>query len=68
MENKLTRRFCFWTADELLRAYKSKTLSPKVVVEDILERIQQVNDKVNAYCFVEEKENLLKQAEESEGV
>ncbi|KAF0979156.1 hypothetical protein FDP41_001499 [Naegleria fowleri] len=66
MENKLTRRFCFWTADELLRAYKSKTLSPKVVVEDILERIQQVNDKVNAYCFVEEKENLLKQAEESE--
>ena len=62
------KRLCFYTAKELLQGYKSKQITPSQVIEDILKRIEEVNHHVNAYCFVEEKEKLLQQAKESEGM
>ena len=41
---------CFTSATELARAVREKTLSPVDISEAILERIEAVNPKLNAYC------------------
>ena len=41
---------CFTSATELARAVRDKTLSPVDISEAILERIEAVNPKLNAYC------------------
>jgi len=43
---------CFLPAEELAAAIRKKNISPREVVEAVLERIEKVNPKVNAYCTV----------------
>ncbi len=55
---------CSLTAIELLEAYRKHELSPVDVTRAVLERIERVNPKLNAFCFLSEES--LKQARESE--
>ncbi|HEX9896812.1 MAG TPA: amidase [Dehalococcoidales bacterium] len=41
---------CRMTAMQLRRAIKSRRLSPVEVVDAVLERIDRINPKINAYC------------------
>lgn len=54
------------TAIELLRHYRSRELSPVEVTEAMLKRIDEVNDRVNAYCLVDPPTTLrfAREAEE----
>jgi aspartyl-tRNA(Asn)/glutamyl-tRNA(Gln) amidotransferase subunit A len=46
------------TATELLRRYRSGSLSPVEAAQAALERIAQHNDTVNAFCLVDEETTL----------
>jgi len=53
------------SALELSEAYKNKTLSPVEATYSVLERIKNIDEKLNAYVFIDE--NLaISQAKESE--
>jgi aspartyl-tRNA(Asn)/glutamyl-tRNA(Gln) amidotransferase subunit A len=53
------------TALELLENYRSKALSPVEVTRAMLEQIERLNGRVNAYCLVD-PETTLRFARESE--
>jgi aspartyl-tRNA(Asn)/glutamyl-tRNA(Gln) amidotransferase subunit A len=53
------------TATELLTAYRDKSLSPVAATEAALLRIAQLDDRVNAFCLVDE-ESALARARASE--
>ena len=55
---------CTLTAVELLEAYRKHELSPVDVMRAVLERIERVNPKLNAFCLVSER--ALDDAKESE--
>jgi aspartyl-tRNA(Asn)/glutamyl-tRNA(Gln) amidotransferase subunit A len=55
---------CTLTAVELLEAYRKHELSPVEVTRAVLERIEKVNPKLNAFCLVSDK--ALDDAKESE--
>jgi aspartyl-tRNA(Asn)/glutamyl-tRNA(Gln) amidotransferase subunit A len=52
------------TAVELLEAYRKHELSPVEVTRAILERIEKLDPKLNAFCFLSQES--LKEAEASE--
>ena len=43
---------CFLSAGEMAAAVKKKKISPVEVADAILDRIEKINPKVNAYCTV----------------
>jgi len=43
---------CWMSAADLAKSIRRKKLSPVEVVEDILERIEVINPKINAYVTV----------------
>jgi aspartyl-tRNA(Asn)/glutamyl-tRNA(Gln) amidotransferase subunit A len=53
------------TAAQLLEGYRKHELSPVEVTRAVLERIQALNGKFNAYCLVSDK--VLDEAKASEG-
>ena len=53
------------SATELSNAYENKVLSPVEVTNSIIDRIKDIDDKVNAYVFIDE-ESALQQAKDSE--
>lgn len=53
------------SAQELLRAFAAKTLSPVEATQASLERIDRLNDRLNAFCLVDH-EGALKAARASE--
>jgi aspartyl-tRNA(Asn)/glutamyl-tRNA(Gln) amidotransferase subunit A len=56
---------CFLPATEMAKAIRAKKLSPVEITQALLERIEQVNPKLNAYCLVL-GEQALKQAKQAE--
>jgi aspartyl-tRNA(Asn)/glutamyl-tRNA(Gln) amidotransferase subunit A len=56
---------CFMSATELLARYRARTLSPVEATKAVLDRIERVNPKLNAYCLVD-WEGALAAARESE--
>ncbi len=60
---------CFLPAEELAAVIREKEISPREVVEAVLERIEKINPKVNAYCTVvpEKAREAARQAEEKIG-
>ena len=53
------------SALELSEAFKDKTLSPVEAINSVLERIKNIDEKLNAYVFIDE-DLAIKQAKESE--
>ena len=53
-------------ASELLRLYQDKALSPVEVTQAVLNRISELDSKLNAFCLVDEQK-ALSAARESEG-
>src|SRR5699024_9499199 len=53
------------TAVELVAAYGAKELSPVEVTNAIVDRIEEVDGEINAFCLVD-RESALVQARESE--
>jgi len=53
------------TATELVAAYRKGQLSPVEATQDVLDRIEQIDDKVRAYCLVD-ADRALTTAKESE--
>ena len=43
---------CFMSAQEMAAAVRKKKLSPVEIVDAVLDRIEKINPKVNAYCTV----------------
>ena len=43
----------FWTAGELLHAYRARALSPVEATRAALARIERLNEALNAYCRVD---------------
>jgi Asp-tRNA(Asn)/Glu-tRNA(Gln) amidotransferase A subunit family amidase len=58
---------CFTPAAELARRIRARELSPVEVVEASLARIEQVNPRLNCFCFVfpDEALELARQAEQA---
>ena len=56
---------CALSAVELLEAYRKHELSPVEVTRAVLERIERLNPKLNAFCFLSQEESL-QEARESE--
>ncbi len=48
-----TREICWMSATDLARQIRSKKISPVEVVKDLLEAIDQVNPRINAYVTVD---------------
>ncbi len=63
----MTTNFAYWSATDLARSIRASEISPIDVVRSSIDRIHQVNDAVNAYCFIYEEEALVraKKAEEA---
>lgn len=53
------------TASEIAQAYRNKTLSPVEVVRGLLDRIEQVDPKTNAFIYVD-AETAIEQARAAE--
>lgn len=58
---------CWMSAREMAEAIRTKQLSPVEIMDAILERIEQLNPKVNAYCTIV-AESALKQANQAEAM
>jgi amidase len=56
---------CYTPATDLARMIRSKDVSPREIVEILLERIDRINPKINAYCTVA-SEQALQAADEAE--
>ena len=61
----MTDDLALLSAGELLAGYRSKQFTPVEVIRAALKRISTYNDRVNAFCFVDE-EGALAAARESE--
>jgi aspartyl-tRNA(Asn)/glutamyl-tRNA(Gln) amidotransferase subunit A len=55
----------FWSARQLLHAYRTKTLSPLEATRSVLSRIEALNGALNAYCHLD-AEGALEAARASE--
>ena len=51
---------CYTSAVELARQYRSGEISPLEVVQNSLDRIEQVNQKLNCFCFTYPEQALQK--------
>jgi Asp-tRNA(Asn)/Glu-tRNA(Gln) amidotransferase A subunit family amidase len=51
---------CYTSAVELARKYRSGEISPLEVVQNSLDRIEQVNQKLNCFCFTYPEQALQK--------
>jgi Asp-tRNA(Asn)/Glu-tRNA(Gln) amidotransferase A subunit family amidase len=51
---------CYTSATELARLYRSKQISPIEVIQNSLSRIDEVNQKLNCFCFTYAEEALEK--------
>jgi Asp-tRNA(Asn)/Glu-tRNA(Gln) amidotransferase A subunit family amidase len=51
---------CYTPAVELARQYRSGEISPLDVVQNSLERIHQVNEKLNCFCFTYAEQAIQK--------
>src|SRR2546421_10969886 len=60
-----TPEIAFLSAVEVREAFRSKRLSPVELTEAVLERIDQHNQRCNAYCLID-AESALAQAKASE--
>ena len=60
----MVAHLCSLTAAELLDAYRKHDLSPVEVTRAVLERIERVNPKLNAFCLVSDR--ALDEAKASE--
>ncbi|MGH6932877.1 MAG: amidase, partial [Dongiaceae bacterium] len=49
---------CYTPATELARRIRAKKISPVEIVRNALDRIDQVNPKLNCFCFVYPEEAL----------
>ncbi len=58
---------CWMSAREMAEAIRTKQLSPVEIIDAILQRIEQLNPKVNAYCTIV-AESALKQANQAEAM
>jgi aspartyl-tRNA(Asn)/glutamyl-tRNA(Gln) amidotransferase subunit A len=58
--------FHFFSATELVAAYRARTLSPREVVGAAFARIERIEPKINAFCYLAPKDECLKLATESE--
>lgn len=58
---------CYMPAAEMARLVRNKKLSPVEVVEAILDRIERVNPKINAYCtlLADDARKIARQAEDA---
>jgi aspartyl-tRNA(Asn)/glutamyl-tRNA(Gln) amidotransferase subunit A len=56
---------CSLSATELLSLYRKKAVSPVEVARAVLERMEQLNPVLNAFCHVDSK-STIKSAQESE--
>ena len=56
---------CYLSAIEMAEAIRKKKLSPLEIMKAVLQRIEQLNPKVNAYCTIV-AENALEQARQAE--
>jgi aspartyl-tRNA(Asn)/glutamyl-tRNA(Gln) amidotransferase subunit A len=61
----MTDNVCYLGANELLAAYRAKSLSPVDVTKAVLARIEKYNGLLNCFCLVDE-ERALQQARDSE--
>jgi Asp-tRNA(Asn)/Glu-tRNA(Gln) amidotransferase A subunit family amidase len=51
---------CYTPATDLVRSYLAREISPVQVVQNSLERIEEVNAALNCFCFVYPEEALAK--------
>ena len=51
---------CYTPATDLIRRYLALEISPVQVVQNSLERIEEVNEALNCFCFVYPEEALAK--------
>lgn len=51
---------CYTSATELAQLYRSKQISPVEVIQNSLSRIDEVNQKLNCFCFTYAEEALEK--------
>ena len=58
---------CYLSVAEMVKAIKTKRLSPVEIMEAVLNRIERINPKINAYCTVV-AESAMKQAEQAEAM
>ena len=56
----------FNSVTELLAAYRAGTASPVDAVREAYQRIERIEPKINAFCVVADREDVLRQARESE--
>lgn len=49
----MSAELCFMPATELVARYRAKTLSPVEVTRAVLDRIEALDPKLNAYCLVD---------------
>ncbi|MFD2617986.1 hypothetical protein [Terrilactibacillus laevilacticus] len=56
---------CHLFEHALLRRYKSKTLSPLEYIQNLFDRIELINPKINAFVTLN-KEKALNQAKQAE--
>jgi aspartyl-tRNA(Asn)/glutamyl-tRNA(Gln) amidotransferase subunit A len=49
----MSAELCFLPATDLVERYRAKTLSPVEVTRAVLDRIEALNPKLNAYCLVD---------------
>ena len=65
MPEPLATRSCYIPATRLVELYDKRELSPVEVTKESLARLAEVNEAVNAFCFVDE-EAALSEAKDSE--
>lgn len=61
----MNEELCYFSATELIRLYQRKQLSPVEVARATLDRIAKFDEKLNAFCFIDE-EGVLAMAGRSE--
>mgnify|MGYP002823234187 CR=1 FL=1 len=61
----MTGELCYLSANELLAAFRTKSLSPVTVAEAVLNRIEAHNGDLNCFCLVD-PESAMAQARASE--
>ncbi len=60
----MTADLCTLSATQLLHLYRAKVISPVEVARAVLQRIEELNARLNAYCFI--APDALAAAKESE--
>ncbi|HVB49950.1 MAG TPA: amidase family protein, partial [Burkholderiales bacterium] len=60
----MTADLCTLSAIQLLQLYRAKVISPVEVTRAVLQRIEQINPRLNAFCFI--APDALAAAKESE--